>query len=316
MMGIRGKDNMQRRSISFFSDGLRLDGELHVPGDLANGEQVPGLITCSGFTGLKDIHPARFARAFVEHGYVCLAFDYRGFGDSEGKQGRLVPQEQVEDVRSAVSFLETVSEVDPDRIALLGWALGGGIAIQTAADDQRVRAVATINAIGDGERSTRSMHDQHSWQKLLGRIAEDRKRRVLEGESELVHPFEVVRLDEVTRDYVESELYKFEGYGSKISLESADYLLRFRPDTLVERIAPRPLLLIHGAENRLHPPSESEELYRGAGEPKELVMLAGSGHTEWAFDEHPTYRRVVDLIRKFFGKSLVECCEGSRPTTP
>jgi pimeloyl-ACP methyl ester carboxylesterase len=300
---------MQRRSVSFFSDGLRLDGVIHVPGDLANGEQVPALITCSGFTGLKDIHPARFARAFVEHGYVCLAFDYRGFGDSEGKQGRLVPQEQVEDVRSAVSFLETVAEVDPDRIVLLGWALGGGIAIQTAADDQRVRAVAAINAIGDGERSVHSMHDENSWQKLLGRIAEDRKRRALKGESKLIHPFEVVRLDEVTRSYVEGELYQFEGYGSKVSLESADYLLRFRPEMFVERIAPRPLMLIHGAENRLHPPSESEKLYGRAGEPTELVMLEGSGHTEWAFDEHPTFRRIVDLIREFFGRSLDETAE-------
>src|SRR4029077_13338174 len=126
---------MVRRPVSFFSARLRLDGDLYLPEDVPPGARLPAVIPCSGYSGLKDIHPARFARALVPHGYACLAFDYRGFGASEGERGRLVPQEQVEDVRAAVSFLASVPEVDGDRIALLGWALGGGVVIAEAADD-------------------------------------------------------------------------------------------------------------------------------------------------------------------------------------
>lgn len=294
---------MRRQPVSFTSAGARLDGDLYLPDDLV-GERRPALVGCSGYQGLKDMHPARFARAFVPEGYVCLGFDYRGFGRSEGPVGRLHPEEQVEDVRSAIDFLETIPEVDPSRIALLGWALGGGIVIAAAANDPRARSVVAVNAIGDGERSTRLMHDEESWGRLAERMRADRSRRGVEGASELVPPFELVRLDRVTRGYVVHELARYPGFGTPVTLESAELLLRFRPEDVVARLAPRPLLLVHGAENDLHSPDESRELYRRAGEPKELVLLPGCGHTEWMYDEHPKFRRLVALIGRFLQETL------------
>jgi uncharacterized protein len=290
---------IERRPVTFFSEGMRLDGELTLPPDLRAGEGRPAVIPLSGYQGLRALQPARFARALTSHGYVCLTFDYRSFGRSEGRPGRLVPQEQCEDVRAAISFLETVPEVDAAAISLLGWALGGGVAIATAADDPRVRSVVAINAIGDGERSLRFMHDEASFEELLGRIRDDRRRRVLEGTSQLVHPFEIVRLDDVTKGYVDAELYPEPGFGTHVSLESADYLMRFRPSAVVERLAPRPLLLIHGQENRLHSVEESHDLYAHAREPKRLVVLEGKGHTEWMFDDNPTFQQVAQLVRDF-----------------
>ena len=215
-----------------------------------------------------------------------------------------MPQEQVEDVRAAVSFLASVPEVDGGRISLLGWALGGGVAIAEAADDARVRAIVACNPIGDGERSTRAMHTAESWGTLLDRIAADRDRRVVAGVSELVSPFVIVVLDEVTRPYVETELYRTAGFGAAVSLESGEQLLRFRPEEAVARIAPRPLLLVHGEDNRLHLPQESLELHRLAGEPKELVLVAGAGHTEWMHDDNPTFVEVVEVVRRFLDESL------------
>ncbi|MGI8606097.1 MAG: alpha/beta hydrolase [Gaiellaceae bacterium] len=295
---------MRREPISFPSAGARLDGDLSLPDGLAGGERRPALVVCSGYQGLKDMHPARFARTLVPAGYVCLGFDYRGFGRSDGPPGRLHPEEQVEDVRAAIDFLETVAEVDPARIALLGWALGGGIVIAAAADDPRVRSVVAVNAIGDGERSTRSMHDEQSWDRLGERIAADRAARGAPGASELVPPFEIVRLDRVTRGYVVDELARYPGFGTQVTLESAELLLSFRPEDVVARLAPRPLLLVHGAENDLHSPDESRELYRRAGEPKELVLLAGCGHTEWMYDDHPEFRRLVSLVSRFLEDAL------------
>jgi uncharacterized protein len=295
---------IERRPITFFSEGLRLDGELYLPAGLRAGEKRPGVIPLSGYQGLKGLQPARFARALVPLGYVCLVFDYRGFGQSEGQRGRLVPQEQCEDARAAISFLETVPEADPSAISLIGWALGGGVAIVTAADDQRVRCVIAFNAIGDGERSIRFMHTAASFQDLLERIRADRRRRALEGKSQLVHPFDIVRLDGSTKEYVDAELYPEPGFGSEVSLESADLLFRFRPSAEVDRIAPRPLLLIHGEENRLHSVDESNDLYAHAREPKRLVLLEGSGHTEWMFDEHPTFQRAMQIVSKFISEAV------------
>lgn len=285
--------------LPYFSDGHRIDADLHLPGGPG---PHPVVVAASGFQGLKVIHPQRFARALTPLGYAVLAFDYRGFGHSEGERGRLAPQDWVQDVRSAVDRLSIVDSVDTGRIFLLGWGLGGGVVVDAAADDERVRAVAAVNAIGDGARSTRAMHDDESWRRLLARVAADRGRRAATSRSELTSPWDIVRLDldTDTDSYVGSELYRAPGFGHEVSLESADRLLRFRPELVADRIAPRPLLVVHGAENRLHHPVEAHSLYDHAREPKQLVLLENAGHTEWMFDEHPTFRHLVRTLDTFF----------------
>lgn len=295
---------MITQSLPYFSEGHRIDADLHLP---TGPGPHPVVVAASGFQGLKVIHPQRFARALTPLGYAVLAFDYRGFGHSEGERGRLAPQDWVQDVRAGVDRLTTVDSVDLDRIFLLGWGLGGGVVVDEAADDDRIRAVAAVNAIGDGTRSTRAMHDQESWQRLVSRIVTDRGRRAATSRSELTSPWDIVRLDRDvdTDSYVGSELYRAPGFGYEVSLESADRLLRFRPEQVAHRIAPRPLLVVHGAENRLHHPIEARRLYEHAAEPKRLVMLEGAGHTEWMFDEHPTFARLVSTLDGFFSEAVV-----------
>jgi len=294
------------RPLPFFSNGSRLDADLHLPEDDGAGAPYPVLVAASGYQGQKVIHPERFARALTPRGFAVLAFDYRGFGLSEGERGRLAPQDWAEDIRAGVDRLTTVADVDANRIGLIGWGLGGGVVVAEASQDPRVRAVASLNCISDGIRSTHNMHDETSWQSLLTRIEADRGRRATEGRSEITDPWDIVRLDLDTRTdgYVSEELYKAPGFGSGVNLESADMLLRFSPQEMVHRIAPRPLLIIQGAENKLHHPEEAQALYDHAGEPKELVFLEGSGHTEWMFDDHPTFQRVVALLDDFFTRTL------------
>lgn len=298
---------MTSRPLPFFSNGLRLDADLHLPEeDAAADAPYPVVVACSGYQGQKVIHPERFARALTPLGYAVLAFDYRGFGLSEGERGRLVPQEWAEDIRAAVDRLGTVDDVDQDRLALVGWGLGGGVAVVEAVDDPRVRAVACLNGIADGARSTRNMHDEASWAGLLRRIEADRGRRSSSGRSEIADPWDIVRLDldGRTDGYVGEQLYRAPGFGTGVTLESAEYLLRFSPEKVVARLAPRPLLIVHGAENGLHKPEEARSLYEHAAEPKRLELLAGRGHTEWMFDDDPTFRRVVELLAEFLGCAL------------
>lgn len=290
----------------FFASGLRLDADLHVPDDGGAGAPYPAVVVCSGYQGQKIIHPERFARALTPLGYAVVAFDYRGFGLSEGERGRLVPQEWTEDVRAAVDRLGGVDAVDCERVALVGWGLGGGVAIAEAADDPRVKVVACLNGLADGLRATRNMHDEESWARLVARIEADRTRRATLGRSEIVDPWEIVRLDLDVRtgDYVAEHLYRAHGFGTGVTLESADFLLRFSPERVVDRIAPRPLLIVHGAHNQLHRPIEAESLYECAGEPKRLELLDQHGHTEWMTDDHPSFARLVARLDEFLAGAL------------
>ena len=287
--------------VQFFSDAHRLDGDLWRQ-DAGNPAAL--VVPCSGYAGLKGLQPARFARALTPLGYACLCFDYRGFGFSEGERGRVVPAEQIDDIRAAVDYVQSRKDTARLPVALLGWGLGGALVIAEAADDSRVAAVLALNAIADGYRTTRALHDDASWANLLERIEKDRFARIQHGRSRLVPAFDVVRLSGRTRQHVEEELYKDAGFGFPVSCYSTEALLRFSVEHLVGRLAPRPLFIAHGAENDLYALAEAERLYELAGDPRELHVLEGAGHIEWMHDDDRTFRRVTALVAQFLERAL------------
>jgi len=292
---------IERESIRLFSDGQRLDGELWHARSSACSAVV---IACSGYAGLKGLQPARFARALVPRGYACLCFDYRGFGFSDGERGRLVPGEQVEDIRAVVDYLRSRDDTATSPLVLLGWGLGGALVIAEAAHDSRIAAVVALNAIADGYRTTRALHDDTSWARLMEQLERDRVERVRHGRSGLIGAFELVRLRSPTLDYVETELYEDAAFGFPVTFHASEQLLRFSVEHLVERIAPRPLFLAHGAANDLYSPDEAQRLYQLAGEPRELHLLEGAGHSEWMHDGNRTYQVLIGLITDFLERSL------------
>ncbi|RBP85485.1 X-Pro dipeptidyl-peptidase-like protein, partial [Cytobacillus firmus] len=143
---------MQERQISFYSEGFKLDGTIYLPDDYQQGEKRPAIIPNSGYQGFNEFYPRLFARNLTELGYVCLGFDYRGFAGSEGQQGRVILDEQVQDVRNAITFLQTQDEVNPENIGLIGWGMGASNVVRVAAADKRVKAVAALNGFYNGER--------------------------------------------------------------------------------------------------------------------------------------------------------------------
>ncbi len=85
--------------------------------------------------------------AFAEHfnekgGYSCLVYDNRNFGESEGTpRYEIVPAQQMSDYSDAITYAQTLDEVDPDQIAIWGSSYSGGHVLQVGAVDRRVKAV-------------------------------------------------------------------------------------------------------------------------------------------------------------------------------
>src|SRR5699024_3943531 len=147
---------------------------------------------------------------------------------------------------------------------------------------------------------------------LIERIRQDRGHRACHGRSMTISPWDLVRLgnDTPVSSYVGQELYRAHGFGSWITLESADYVLRFSPERVDDALAPTPLLIVHRAENLLHLPHEAHVLYQQAGEPKRLELLNGAGHTEWMYDYHPTFHYLVEMVADFVTKSATDQTAG------
>ena len=294
---------MQQKSISFYSEGCKLAGTLYLPDDYRAGEKRPAIIPNSGYQGFDEFYPRLFARYLTEAGYVCLGFDYRGMAKSEGEQGRVLLDEQVEDVRNAISFLELQEEVDPGRIGLIGWGMGASNVVRAAAVDQRVKAVAGLNGFYNGERWLRSIHSYVDWQEILETVREDRARRVTTGKSQPAATFIHYPLDPATSDYVAKELSGVYGFGNQTQLQFTESIISMNADKVVADIAPRPLFIAHGKDNLLHPIDESRELFARAAAPKTFYEIDGK-HNDFMFHGHPVFEALILELQAFFLQPL------------
>lgn len=130
---------MKTEEVEFQSDKLTLRGELYLP-DL---EHCPAVLVChamhaEGFRWLPLYRT--FAQKAAERGFVCLLFDFRGCGMSEGKFDYGWGEQR--DARAALEFLMNQEIVDPTSVFLVGRSLGGTIAIYSLFDDPRVKGYA------------------------------------------------------------------------------------------------------------------------------------------------------------------------------
>jgi dienelactone hydrolase len=178
------------RSVTIWSNGTRMAGDLYLPRDRAAGEKLPGVVFCAGTGGTKKGTGRRLGPLFAAAGYAALAFDYRGWGESDSQLMSVDPQpappetgtltltvrplrwqmnyaDQTEDIRAAISFLAGEPGVDRERIGIMGSSYGGGLVTWIAGHDPRVRCVvAQVPGLG-GARSAAAeqrMYDLHTAQ--------------------------------------------------------------------------------------------------------------------------------------------------------
>lgn len=291
-----------KKPVSFYSEGVRLVGDVYSPESLKPGERRAGIVLCHGYTGVKDIYLPDNARVLNEAGYVAMTFDYKGWGDSEGARSRLAPYSRVADVQAALTFLGTVPEVDPDRLGIYGTSYGGATVVWVGAIDTRVKCVVSVVGIGNGERWMRSVRRPDEWHDLLERSRQDRMKRALDGKSEFVAREEILLPDRQSAELAAAARRNNPAAVSVIPLEYVDETLQFNPEWVVDKIAPRPILFITTDDDRLVPPEQSIRLHARAGEPKKLVVLEGYGHYEVYME--PAFSRVMQATVAWYREHL------------
>lgn len=292
---------MKERKIFFYSEGYKLDGTMYLPDDLQPGEKRPCIIPNSGYTGLNRIYPALFARSLTKAGYVCLGFDYRGFEHSEGETGYCLMEDQVVDIKNAVTFASVQPEVDSEKIGIMGWGMGAPIVTQVTAEEPLVKGVAALNGWYNGERWMRSVNSYVDWLRLKKLMAEDRVRRVVEGKSKYDQAYVFYPLDPDTEDVWGSikNVSEKGAYPPPIAHALGESMATFDAEKFLPQVAPRPIFIAHGKENKLHPPEEAQAFYAAALEPKQYYVIEGR-HNDFMFDDHPVFVKLMEEVKKFF----------------
>src|SRR5499426_1507562 len=287
---------MSEEHVTIASAGLRLSATLHVPDGLKPGEKRAAFLVLHGFGSNKDSSNVLApSKVLTELGYVTLRFSMRGCGDSEGEFGRVICLEQVEDTRNALTFLAAHPAVDPRRIAVVGSSFGGAVAVYTGGVDERVAAVISNGGWGDGERKFRGQHrSPEEWARFTKMLEEGRSHRARTGKSLMVPRYDIVPIP----PHLRGNLAK--GSIEVFPAETAQSMFDFRADDVVGKIPPRPLLLIHAANDSVTPTEQSIELFKRANQPAELHLFSEVDHFLFGEDNARVWDVMRDWLDRYF----------------
>ncbi|MGW3277225.1 alpha/beta hydrolase [Nocardia rhamnosiphila] len=264
---------VQPEPVTFTSLGTRCAGDLYLPDEVSADSPAPALVLGHSGVMVKEAL-VYFTPYFVRAGFVVLAIDYRTVGSSEGEpRGLDYPERQVEDFRSAISYLQTRPEVQPERIGLWGVSIGGSVAVQAAVLDRRAKCVVVQSpSVWNGWRYLERLLGRNGLHALRERLDEDWQRRYETGESARVPHLNLDHETAKGAQDLSSELYPT--YRNEKTLDSTEQMLTFAPENLIDRLTPTPLLMIaNGGHDPYHMLEEAQTAFAKAGEPKRLEVL-------------------------------------------
>jgi hypothetical protein len=220
--------------------------------------------------------------------------------------------DQVQDIRNAITYLQTRPDVDSNRIGVFGsGGTGGGNAVYVAAVDDRVKCTVCFVGISNGFDWFRSMRREHEWVAYQKRLFEDRIRRVTTGEGEIVNAREELMVETPERRATSIKKEVADKIPDAIPLRCADAIIEYRPEDVVHRISPRASLFISVENDAVTPGEQTETLFAKAGEPKKLIKLKDTTHYS-AYGDYfeETSTAIVDWYNRYLQYSRIEAIGG------
>ena len=294
------------RNVFFYSDGDRIAGYLHSPGDWKEGDAPrPAIVVLAGYSGNTQADCTHMMKRLCREGWFVFGFDYRGFGNSEGERNRHRPLEQAQNTFDALSYLQTVPGVDPQRLGIFGTSFGGANGVYVAAHDDRVKCLVTSVAVTHGERWMRLIRRPYEWLAFKDRVLSEARERVVTGKSTRVPNGEIMIRDPDAERQRAMHAERGHTFPSdERDLESGEAVMRYRPEWVVDRISPRPVLMIYAENDNLVPPEEQLSCFARCGEPKKLVKLPNAGHYDSYEFRNPAvaqvvYAETIEWFRKY-----------------
>lgn len=273
---------------------MNVSGNLFIPKNLDANTRSPAIVVGHPMGAVKEQSANLYATKLAEKGFVTLSLDLSFWGESEGLPRNAVsPDIYAEDFSAAVDFLGTRPFIDKERIGALGICGSGSFVISAAKIDPRMKAIATVSMYDMGAANRNGLKHGQTLEQRKETIAQAAQQRYVEftGGETLYTSGTVHQLDENTHP-IQREFYDFyrtpRGEYTPASssreltthptLTSNIKFMNFYLFNDIETISPRPMLFIAGAD--AHSREFSEEAYKLAGQPKELVIIPGAGHVD------------------------------------
>ena len=283
--------SVNHRKVTFHNRyGITLAGDLYTPKNAA--QKLPAIAVCGPYGAVKEQSSGLYAQEMAERGFLTLAFDPSFTGESGGMPRYVAsPDINTEDFQAAVDFLSVQNNVDPEQIGIIGICGWGGMALNAAAIDTRIKATVTatmydmtrVNAKGYFDAEDSEQARQEKRKALNAQRTLDYKTGTYARAGGVVDP-----LPEDAPFFVKDyyDYYKTKrGYHSR-SLNSNDgwnvtSSLSFlnMPILQYSQEIRSAVLMIHG--EKAHSCYFSKDAFQKlTGDNKELLIIPGAVHTD------------------------------------
>jgi hypothetical protein len=285
-------DKVTRQKVTFKNRyGITLAGDLYLPKDSSN-TFLAALAIGGPFGAVKEQSSGLYAAQMAERGFIALAFDPSYTGESSGEPRNLAsPEINTEDFSAAVDFLGLHKNVDRNRIGIIGICGFAGFALNATAVDKRVKAVATTSMYDMCRVTSKGYNDivtPEQRSKTLEQLSLQRWNDAQQGTPapSTTNLPNKLRGNEpqFVKDYF--DYYKTpRGFHPRSinsngawTMTSSLSLMNMPILTYIKEISPRPVLLIAG--EKAHSRYFSEDAYKAAAEPKELMIIPNAVHVD------------------------------------
>ena len=304
---------VDHRKVSFTNRyGITLAADLYLPKNRGTAK-LAALAISGPFGAVKEQSSGLYAQTMAERGFATVAFDASYTGESGGTPHNLAsPEINTEDFSAAVDFLGMLPEVDRQRIGVIGICGFGGMALNAAAVDKRIKAVATTVMYDMSRVMSRGYFDSTTLAQRTQMLTSLSAQRWVDAEKG--GPTYGPRGLPETAEGIDNPIVKqyFDYYRTKRGFHprsvnsngswTATTPLSFMNMPLMSYIAeisPRPVLIVAG--EKAHSRYFSEDAYKAAAEPKELLIVPGAIHADLydQLDKIP-----FDKLASFFERHL------------
>lgn len=288
----KASDKVTRQKVTFKNRyGITLTGDLYLP-KTRNAEQLAALAISGAFGAVKEQSSGLYAQTMAERGFATLAFDPSFTGESGGEPRNVAsPDINTEDFCAAVDYLGIQSFVNRNRIGIIGICGFGGMGLNATAIDKRVKAVAVASMYDMSRVMSKGYYDKFPLEertKMLEQMGlqrwEDAKNgtpaagprnlpeKLAGNEPQFVVDY--FNYYRTPRGFHPRSLNSNGAWTATNALSFMNMPLL----TYIKEISPRPILIIAG--EKAHSRYFSEDAYKAANEPKELMIIPGAVHVD------------------------------------
>jgi fermentation-respiration switch protein FrsA (DUF1100 family) len=290
--------NATKTRFTFQTDGDTLVGNLFVP----EGDKPAGVVVAVGpLTSVKEQAAGTYAQAMAKRGFAALAFDYRFFGESDGRPRQFEsPHANIEDIRSAATALLADDRLTDLPIFGLGICFGAGPMVRAIAEDPRFRAFAGVAGVyTDSAKTAAAMGAGYQAKIDRGLAAERRWRET--GEAETIP---AVAPDGGDVAMPLREAYEFYGtsrgrvpnYVNGYAVQSLAYSLPFDVRGAADEIKV-PVLIVHS--DKALAPELARAFYSALESPKQDLWLGSHGQIDF-YDDPKLIAPAADAVATHF----------------